>query len=86
MPLFYYNVAVTLLYLYNSIVSIQRERYLFIYVTSVKEKLWKKNYKIPVKFLEESMKGVINYDLLSKVEEKMEERESVPGAGRIGHM
>ena len=32
------------------------------------------------------MKGVINYDLLSKVEEKMEERESVPGAGRIGHM
>lgn len=39
MPLFYYNVAVTLLYLYNSIVSIQRERYWFIYVTSVIEVL-----------------------------------------------
>lgn len=40
MSLFWYNLAVTLFYLYHSFVSIRRERYVFVYISSVVEILF----------------------------------------------
>lgn len=40
MPLFWYNLAVVVFYLYHSFVSARRERYLFMYISSVAEILF----------------------------------------------